>query len=234
MTRRKRTIVVVSILCAMFFCTIRVQAEEKPSNVEVEEQESSIVVQLIRMETAPYVYRNGKVEQVGEAREEILPYYITDAYETIGNIATNLGVSVEELLAVNENLKTLQKNAVYPSLMYTAVRIPEIDWSKVSSKIYYYVEEGDNLWSISNYFGIEISDIVKCNNQEVSIGLNDEKDSWKAIWKLEPTEIKETVRMISAKQTMYLMNYPEDSTWWICREITNPDLIYAGDFIRIK
>lgn len=219
MTRRKRTTItaVAICLCAMFFSTIRVQAEESKV-FENSDEPQSIVVQAVQK----------------EAISEL--YYITDAYETIESIAANLGISTEELLAVNEDLKGLEKNAVYPKLMYTSVRIPSIDWSGVSAKVYYYVEKGDNLETISSYFGIEIPNIVKCNTQEVSICLNDEKDAWKATWKVEPTEndVKETMKMIAAKETMYPLNYPEDSTWKICRKITDTNLIYPGDFIRVK
>lgn len=240
MTRGKRTIVaVVACVCAMFLSTARVEAEEiTPSGFKVEEEQGSIVIQVVRREITPYVYRNGKTEQAGETTQKIVAYYISDGYETIESIATNLGISTEELVAVNDNFEALEKDVVYPKLRYALIKIPEVDWNKVSAKIYYYVEEGDCLWSISNYFGIEISDIIDCNTQEVSVCLNDKKDAWKVKWEksiaMDKTYIEEIAKMTTAKQTMFLMEYPEDSTWWICRKITNPDVIYAGDFIRIK
>ncbi len=230
MTRRKRTIVVVSILCAMFFCTIRVQAEEKPSDVEVEEQESSIVVQLIRMETAPYVYQNGK-EYVGEAREKILPRYITKRGETLESVATKLHVLPEELMAENENIQPLEDGTY---AVRTYLKLPQIDWSKITAKVYYYVEEGDCLSTISEYFEISISEIVSCNNSEGAVVVSSEGGYTKDVTKKEPCKGEDIYDMFFIKKTMWLMDNPANSIWRISPEITDENIIYAGDFIRIK
>lgn len=233
MTRRKRTVVMVAIcLCAMFFCTTRAQAEEiDPSSFKVEEEQGSIVMQVLRMEKTTYVYRNGETEQVGETREEIWAYYITDRDETLESIATKLQVLPEKLMAENDNIQPLE-DGTYP--VRTRLKLPEVDWDKVEEKVYYYVDIGDCLSLISEYFGIDTSKIIQCNNKEREVVVSNEGCWYTKDLTKNPCEQKDIYRMFTLKKKMYLMENPQNSTWRICREITNPDVIYAGDFIRIK
>ncbi len=231
MKRKRTAVTVVAIcLCAMFFCTTRAQAEEiTPSTFEVEE-ESSIVLQVGRSKITPYVYRDGRVEQEGEIREKIVTYYITKRGETLESIATKLKVSPKELMAENENIPL--EDGTYAVRTY--LKLPKVDWSKVSTKVYYYVEKGDCLSMVSEHFEIGISEIVSCNNQEGEVVVSSEGGYTKDLTKKEPCKGEDIYDMFFIKKTMWLMDNPANSIWRISPEITDENIIYAGDFIRIK
>ena len=137
----------------------------------------------------------------------------------------------EELMAENENIQPLEDGTY---AVRTYLKLPQIDWSKITAKVYYYVEEGDCLSTISEYFEISISEIVSCNNSEGAVVVSSEGGYTKDVTKKEPCKGEDIYDMFFIKKTMWLMDNPANSIWRISPEITDENIIYAGDFIRIK
>ena len=236
MKKRGKATLVAICLCAIFctlLCSIRVNAEGiNPSSEENNKElgEPVIVVQVIQTEVTTYVYKDGKAQQVGEPREIATPYYIAKEGETVQSIAKKLQISPEALLAVNEDYKPLEDGTYPPFTEYAYVEIPKVDWNEVSGKVYYYVEKGDTLSKISDYFGIEIQDIIQCNNQETSIFVCKNE----SIYRNEDTNMYDANYLVKVKQSMSMMDNAQESIWCISPQIQDLIWIYAGDFISLK
>ena len=89
-------------------------------------------------------------------------YYTVKKGDTLSQIASLYGVSVNEIVALN-NIKNPNLIYVGEVLQITTSDKPNTEPSSTTTT-YYTVKRGDNLWRISKRFGTTISSIVELNN----------------------------------------------------------------------
>lgn len=167
--KKKMTAVAAVVLMVMAVCcsTMRVEAASLDllSSPDVSRP---VVISTIYTEKSD-MYESG---------EALMAYYVVvEDNVTIETIAARLNIAEEYLLSENDG-RMLELVGELPKYAYIA--LPEIYWRDLEN-VYYFVQWGDNLSKISEYFYTDISDIQDINPH-----------------------------------------------------ITNPNLIYAGDVIRIK
>lgn len=163
--KKKITSVVLAMAMVACVCsTIRVEAAELVPTFS----DGPVVISTIYTEKSD-AYESG---------ETLMAYYVVvEENVTTEMIADRLKITEEYLLSENDG-RMLEMVGELPKYAYIA--LPEIYWGDIEN-VYYFVQYGDTLSEISEYFHISIRDIQKLNPQ-----------------------------------------------------ITDPDLIYAEDCIRIK
>lgn len=154
--KKKMTSVVLAMVMAVCMCgTIRVEAAS-PSEVlaplETSSEPSDILVQYIHTEKL----------DLRESGEVVIAYYVvTEEGVTMESIADRLRITEEYLLSENDG-RMLELEGELP--MYAYIALPEVYWGDVEN-VYYFVQRGDSLTKISEYFHTSIADIQKLNPQ---------------------------------------------------------------------
>lgn len=154
--KKKITSVVLAMAMAVCVCsTIRVEAAS-PSEViaplETPSEPSDILVQYIHTEKSD-LYESGEV---------VAAYYVvTEEGVTMQSIADRLRITEEYLLSENDGCM-FDIEGELPIDAFVA--LPEIYWGDVEN-VHYFVQSGDNLAKISEYFHTSIADIQKLNPQ---------------------------------------------------------------------
>ncbi len=92
-------------------------------------------------------------EDLGEFDENI---YIVKAGDTLYGIANQYGVSVDEIM----NLNNLNNNLLS---IGQALKIPEVKMEEDNENVYV-VKAGDTLYSIANQYGMSVDELKKLNN----------------------------------------------------------------------
>lgn len=98
-----------------------------------------------------------------ESGKIVMAYYVVaeDEVVTMESIANRLKIGKEYLLSENDGRMFELEGELPP---YAYIAIPEIYWGDVEN-VFYFVQQGDNLTKISEYFHTEIEDILKLNPQ---------------------------------------------------------------------
>lgn len=151
--KRKTAAVLVTAMCMC--TTMRVEAAS-PEDVieEISSQEllNPVVVTNIHDEQSN-AYESGKV---------VTAYYVVvEDNATMESIADRLRIEEEYLFSENDG-RMFELNEELPPYAYIA--LPEIYWGDVEG-VYYFVQQGDNLTKISEYFHTSIKDIQELNPQ---------------------------------------------------------------------
>ena len=154
--KRKMTTVVLAMAMAVCMCsTMRVEAASPSEVLEPSEspsEQSAMLVQYIHTEESD-MYESGEV---------VTAYYVvTEEGATMESIADRLRITEEYLLSENDGCKFDVEEEI-PIDAFIA--LPEIYWGDVEN-VYYFVQRGDNLAKISEYFHTSIADIQKMNPQ---------------------------------------------------------------------
>lgn len=153
--KKKMTTVLAMTMTACICSTMRVEAAS-PSEVleplKSSSEQSAMLVQYIHTEESD-IYESGKV---------VAAYYVvTEEGATMESIADRLRITEEYLLSENDG-RMFEVEGELP--MYAYVAIPEIYWEDVEN-VYYFVQSGDNLTKISEYFHTSIADVQELNSQ---------------------------------------------------------------------
>lgn len=161
-------------------------------------------------------------------------YYTVKIGDTLSSIASRYGTTVEEIAQINgiQNI-----NLIYPGQVLritTNSNVPGSE-SNGTGKTYYTVKRGDTLWGISRKYGVSVQNIVSWNNIQ------------------NPNLIYPGQRLIlygnyrsSDNGNVYYTVQRGDTLWRISRRyrtcprriaringITNPNLIYPGQILKI-
>lgn len=167
-------------------------------------------------------------------------YYTVKRGDTLGKIATQYGTTVQEIAQINgiQNV-----NLIYPGQIIRITTNSNNHGSETNStgKTYYTIKRGDTLWRISRRYGVSVQNIVSWNNIQ------------------NPNLIYPGQRLIlydnytstnnssnSNNNTVYYTVQRGDTLWRIARRyrtcprriarlngITNPNLIYPGQILKI-
>lgn len=162
-------------------------------------------------------------------------YYTVKSGDTLGQIALQYGTTVQEIAQINgiQNI-----NLIYPGQVLRITTNSNVHGSEVNStgeKAYYTIRRGDTLWSIATRYGTTVQNIVNWNNIQ------------------NPNLIYPGQRLIlygnyssSSSNTVYYTVQRGDTLWRIARRyrtcprriarlngITNPNLIYSGQVLKI-
>lgn len=164
-------------------------------------------------------------------------YYTVKRGDTLGAIASQYGTTVQEIAQINgiQNV-----NLIYPGQVLRITTNSNNHGSETNSagKTYYTIKRGDTLWGISRRYGVSIQNIVEWNNIQ------------------NPNLIYPGQRLIiygtynsssnSSNNAVYYTVQRGDSLWRIARRyrtcprriaringITNPNLIYPGQILKI-
>lgn len=149
MKKKMTTVVLAMVMAACMCSTMRVEAASPSEVLESSSEQFAILVQYIHTE----MYESGEV---------VTAYYVvTEEGATMESIAGRLRVTKEYLLSENDGCKFDTKGEI-PIDAFIA--LPEIYWGDVEN-VYYFVQRGDNLTKISEYFHTSIADIQKLNPQ---------------------------------------------------------------------
>lgn len=168
-------------------------------------------------------------------------YYTVQRGDTLGKIASQYGSTVQEIAQINgiQNV-----NLIYPGQVLRITTNSNVHGSESNStgtKTYYTIRRGDSLWSIARRYGTTVQNIVNWNNIQ------------------NPNLIYPGQRLIlygnytstnnssnSNNNTVYYTVQRGDTLWRISRRyrtcprriarlngITNPNLIYPGQILKI-
>lgn len=161
-------------------------------------------------------------------------YYTVKRGDTLGHIALAYGTTVQEIAQVNgiQNV-----NLIFPGQVLRITTNSNNLGSETNSmgKTYYTIRRGDTLWGISRKYGVSVQNIVSWNNIQ------------------NPNQIYPGQRLIlygnyssSSNNNVYYTVQRGDTLWRIARRyrtcprriarlngITNPNLIYPGQILKI-
>lgn len=168
-------------------------------------------------------------------------YYTVQRGDTLGKIASQYGTTVQEIAQINgiQNV-----NLIYPDQVLRIITNSNVHGSEsnsIGAKTYYTIRRGDSLWYIARRYGTTVQNIVNWNNIQ------------------NPNLIYPGQRLIlygnftstnnssnSNNNTVYYTVQRGDTLWRIARRyrttvrriasingITNPNLIYSGQILKI-
>lgn len=161
-------------------------------------------------------------------------YYTVKRGDTLSNIAAVYGTTIQEIA----NLNGIQNvNLIFPGQVLKITTNSNIPGSESNStgKTYYTIKRGDSLWRISRRYGVSVQNIIYWNNIK------------------NPNLIYPGQRLIlygnysnSDSENVYYTVQRGDNLWRIARRyrtcarriaslngITNPNLIYPGQILKI-
>ena len=161
-------------------------------------------------------------------------YYTVKRGDTLSEIASRYGTTVQEIAKING---IQNANLIYPGQVLRITTNSSNHGSETNStgKTYYTIKRGDTLWGISRRYGVSVQNIVSWNNIQ------------------NPNLIYPGQRLIlygnyrsSNSNTVYYTVRRGDTLWRIARRyrtcpkriarlngITNPNLIYSGQVLKI-
>lgn len=169
-------------------------------------------------------------EPMPDIEENTQIEYIVRRGDTLSQIASDYGTTVQELVRLN--------NISNPNLIYVGQKIIiQIAQSNEENEIIYTVKRGDTLSQISREYGTTVSRIVELNNiqnpnliyigQKIVIrttGNNDIHDCGHIIYQIRRGD---TLTEIARRYNVSVQSIAEENN------IANPNLIYAGSLLRI-
>lgn len=151
--KKKMTSVVLAMVVAVCMFSMRVEASSPLGSTSSSEVVEPVVISTIHTEESDE-YELGEV---------VMAYYVVvKGNTTIESIADRLQITKEYLLSENDG-RMFELDGELP--IYAYIALPEIYWEDVEQHVYYFVQQGDNLWEISEYFHTSIADIQKLNPQ---------------------------------------------------------------------
>ena len=161
-------------------------------------------------------------------------YYTVKRGDTLSEIASRYGTTVQEIAQINEIQNV---NLIYPGQVLKITTNSSNHGSETNStgKTYYTIKRGDTLWGISRRYGVSVQNVISWNNIQ------------------NPNLIYPGQRLIlygnyssSSSNTVYYTVRRGDTLWRIARRyrtcpkriarlngITNPNLIYSGQVLKI-
>ncbi len=164
-------------------------------------------------------------------------YYTVQRGDTLSKIASLYGVTVEQIVELN--------NIQNPNLIYTGevLKITTADKSNTeptsTTTTYYTVKRGDNLWRISRRYGTTISSIVMLNNIQ-NPNLIYPGQVLLIRREVRPNDTHATggtfYRVGRGDNLTYIANRYHTTVANIVRlnQIQNPNLIYPGQILKIS
>jgi len=160
-------------------------------------------------------------------------FYTVQRGDTLGKIASKYGTTIQEIAQIN-NIQNV--NLIYPGQVlriHTNSNTPG-EHSNSTGKTYYTIKKGDTLWGIARNYGVTVEKLVEWNNIQT------------------PNLIYPGQRLIlygnytSSQGNNYYTVQRGDTLWGIARRyrtcpkriarlngITNPNLIYPGQILKI-
>lgn len=168
-------------------------------------------------------------------------YYTVQRGDTLGRIAVKYGTTVQEIAQMNgiQNV-----NLIFPGQILRINTNSNVHGSEANStgaKTYYTIRRGDSLWSIARRYGTTVQNIVSWNNiQNVNLIYPGQR----LILYGNYTSTNNSSN--SNNNTVYYTVQRGDTLWRIARRyrttvrriasingITNPNLIYSGQILKI-
>lgn len=148
--KQMTSVVLVMVMAVCLCSTMRVEAAT-PLGASSEIAEKVIISTIHTEDTDEY-----------ESDEVVMAYYVVATENTtIETIAERLKITEDYLLSENDG-RMFELEGELP--MYAYIALPEIYWGDVEN-VYYFVQYGDNLSEISEYFHMSVEDIQKMNPQ---------------------------------------------------------------------
>lgn len=160
-------------------------------------------------------------------------FYTVQRGDTLGKIASKYETTIQQIAEINDIQNV---NIIYPGQVlriHTNSNIPGSE-SNSTGKTYYTIKRGDTLWAIARNYGVTVQNLVEWNNIQT------------------PNLIYPGQRLIlygnytSSQNNNYYTVKRGDTLWSIARRyricpkriarlngITNPNLIYPGQILRI-
>lgn len=160
-------------------------------------------------------------------------YYTVERGDTLGKIASKYGTTIQEIAEINDIQNV---NLIYPGQVlriHTNSNVPGNE-SNSTGKTYYTIKRGDTLIGIARNYGVTVQNLVEWNNIQT------------------PNLIYPGQRLIlygnytSSQNNNYYTVQRGDTLWSIARRyricpkriarlngITNPNLIYSGQILKI-
>lgn len=168
-------------------------------------------------------------------------YYTVKRGDTLGQIASKYGTTVQEIAQINgiQNV-----NLIFPGQILrinTNSNVHGSEANSIGEKTYYTIRRGDSLWSIARRYGTTVQNIVNWNNiQNVNLIYPGQ------ILILYGNYTSTNNSSNSNNNTVYYTVQRGDTLWRIARRyrtcprriarlngITNPNLIYSGQILKI-
>ena len=179
-------------------------------------------VDLDKFTDGIFLSGNSGGENGGNPEPETITY-VVESGDTLTSIAARYGTTVDELVALN--------NIQNPNLIYVGqvLRIKG-EASSTGNTIYYVIKSGDTLTSFATRYGTTVNELVRINHIA----------NPNLIYAGEAIKINTTTNSV-----YYLIKYGDTLTSIAARygttvnelvrinHIANPDLIYAGETIKI-
>lgn len=151
--------------------------------------------------------------------------------DTLSEIAIKYNTTVQKLVEIN-NIKN-------PNLIYAGeiLLVPMNNNAEIGSDIIYIVKKGDTLWNIAKVYDTTVSQIVRINNiknpnyiyagQRIIIPTHSQLIYNKKNYVLYKIRYGDTLYSISRRYNTSIANIVR------LNRIQNPNLIYAGEIIKI-
>lgn len=151
--------------------------------------------------------------------------------DTLSKIAIKYNTTVQKLVEIN-NIKN-------PNLIYAGeiLLVPMNNNAEIGSDIIYIVKKGDTLWNIAKVYDTTVSQIVRINNiknpnyiyagQRIIIPTQSQLIYNKKNYVLYKIRYGDTLYSISRRYNTSIANIVR------LNRIQNPNLIYAGEIIKI-
>jgi LysM repeat protein len=92
-------------------------------------------------------------------------WYRVRSGDSLGNIATRFGISVNSLMGLNN----LSSHIIHPGDRLRVKGKPEASPSSRNDSKWYQVRRGDSLWTIAKQFSVSVQELRALNNLSSSI-----------------------------------------------------------------
>ncbi len=162
--------------------------------------------------------------------------YTVKSGDTLSKIALNYGTSVADIVALNPIIKN--PNLIYPGQQFTIITNTSISGNLASTYLTYTVKRGDTLSAIALKYNTTVSNLVGINkiknpnliypNQKLLINTENsmagQNSCGKILYKIKYGDT------LSQLAITYNSSISEIA---MLNNISNPNLIYAGNWIRI-
>ena len=179
-------------------------------------------------------------ENTGDSASENTIVYTVKKGDTLSQIALNYGTSVSDIVALNPIIKN--PNLIYPGQQFTIITNTNSSESSSSKKITYIVKRGDTLSAIAYRYNTTVNRLVSLNNiknpnliypnqiliikstETVNNSMEGQNSCGKILYRIKYGDT------LSRLALTYNSSVSEIA---MLNNISNPNLIYAGNWIRI-